>query len=48
MVLKQYTVAFNWIERQYDDSEFSHAFTANTAAMIYSFVIPLTFVFEQT
>lgn len=41
-------MSFNWIERQYDDSEFSHAFTVNTGAMIYSFVILLTFVFEQT
>lgn len=40
-------MAFNWTERQYDDSEFSYAFTVNTGAMIYSFVIPVTFVREQ-
>lgn len=40
--------AFIWFERQYGDSEFSHAFTVNTGAMIYSFVIPLIFVPEET
>lgn len=40
-------MAFNWIERQYNDSELSYAFTVNNGAMIYSFVILVTFVFEQ-